>query len=51
MLNNQMSAFRLRQYKSVKLHERFIAIEVSDGNHSHTVDQNLLLVNRTLRET
>lgn len=47
MLNNQISALRFRQYKSRKLCDRFIAVEVNDGNHSHTVYQNLLLVNRT----
>lgn len=50
MLNNQMCALRFRQYKSITLHDRLM-VEVSDGNHSHTVYQNLLLVNRTPMET
>lgn len=51
MLNNQISALRFRQYKSMKLCDRFIAVEVNDGNHSHTVYQNLLLFNSTLMKT
>jgi hypothetical protein len=46
-----MSALRFRQYQSMKLHDRSIAVEVSDGNHSLTVYQNLLLANRTLMKT
>lgn len=46
-----MSALRFRQYKFIKLHDTFTAVEVSDGNHSRTVYQTLLLVNRTLIKT
>lgn len=51
MLNNQMSTLRFRQYKFMKLRDRFVAVEWSDGNHSHTVYQNLLLANRILMKT
>lgn len=51
MLNNQMFAISFRQYKSMKMRDRSIAVQMSDGNHSHAVYQNLLLANRTFIKT